>query len=198
MADQVYTLTMSYVSAGQFCQNIVGWRFDDAGFGSTFAAAEALCNAFNSSRKSLLMGCLPRVVTLTSLKARRYSTGGGLEAVVPMTTGNVGTRTGGISVSGASPCVIGYPTLPTTRRRARIFLPGVRELDLVNGTFTNTYKTAVNGAFGTLFDPLTLSGGGDPVATFVLKFSTPGTAVVISQWQLSDACGQLRRRQVPV
>jgi len=197
MADQVYTLTISSTCAGQFCQNICAWRFDDAGYGSTFEAAEALCDAWNSSRKALFVAMLPNVTTLNSLKARRYSTGGGLEAVVPLTSGNVGTRSGGISVSGNSPVIIGYPALPTTRRRARMFLPGVREADLVNGIYADTYKTAIAAQLATCFDPLTLSGGGSPVATNVIKFSTPATAVVISQWRLSDVCGQLRRRQLP-
>lgn len=197
MADQIYTLTISSTCAGQFCQNVTAWRFDDAGYGSTFEAAEELCNAFNGSRKALFVAMLPNVTTLNSLKARRYSASGGLEAVVPLTAGNVGTRAGGVTLAGNAPCLIGYPALPTNRRRARLFLPGVREADLIDGIFTDAYRTAIAGSLATVFDPLTLSGGGAPVATYVIKFSTPATAVVISDWRLSDACGQLRRRQLP-
>lgn len=198
MAENIYSLTLSYNISGQFAQNIVHWRFDDAGYGSTHAAADGLITAFDGSRKALLMGCLPNVTTLTSMKSRRTTLSGGLEAAQPMTVANVGTRAGGISAAAVSPCVIGYPALPTTRNRARIFLAGVRELDLVNGIFTAAYKTAVSGAFATLFDPLTLAGGGSPVATFVINNASAAFAIVITDWQLSDAVGQLRRRQVPV
>jgi len=197
MADQIYSLTISSTCAGQFCQNITHWRLDDAGFGSTHEAADALAAAFDSSRKALLVACLPNVTTLNSLKARRVTTGGGLEAVRPLTAGNVGTRAGGVSVSGISPCVVGYPALPTTRKRARIFLPGVREADLLGGAYTPAFQTAIASNFATLFDPLTLTGGGAPVASYVLKDVNAAFATLITSWLLSDTVGQLRRRQIP-
>jgi len=197
MADQIYSLVMSYNSSGQFAQNITHWRFDDAGYNSTHDAASALITAFEGSRKALLMGCLPNVVTLLSLKARRVTSSGGFEAVSVQTAGNVGTRVGGQTVTGISPCVVGYPANQSGRKRARFFLPGIKDTDIVNGVFIASYKVAIAGAFATLFDPLTLAGGGGPVASYVIKFSSPALATIVSTWLLSDACGQIRRRQVP-
>lgn len=197
MADQIYSLTISQNIAGQFAQNIVHFRFDDAGYNSTLEAAEALNLAFDGSRKALLAACLPTSTTILSFKARRVSGGGGFEAIMPQSAGNVGTRAGAVSVAGLSPCVVGYPALPTNRPRARFFLCGVSDSDIVDGVFTAAFKAAVAGSFGTLFDPLTLAGGGGPVATFVLNFTPVASATVISDWLLSDACGQIRRRQIP-
>lgn len=198
MADQVYQFVVSYTCGGQFCQTVHHFRFEDGGFDSTFSAAEALNTAMNASRKGVLITVLPTSTTITSFKSRRVTGGGGLEAILNQTAGNVGTRAGTISLSGAAPCVIGFPALPTTRKRARMFLPGVSETDLVDGIFSVSYKAAVEGAFGTLFDPIALTGGGAPTATYVIKQVTAGASIPITDWELSTICGTIRRRQVPV
>lgn len=197
MADQIYSLVWTFNNAGQFSQNVTHWRFDDAGFNSTHSAALALATAMNASRKAIMIGILPVSTTLLSFKARRVTSTGGFEAVLPVTAGGVGTRPGNASASGIAPCSIGYPTLPIDRKRARIFLCGVSDTDLVGGQFTVAYKAAVVGAFATLFDPIALTGGGNPTATFVLKAANAAFATPIVTWLLSDAPGQLRRRQLP-
>lgn len=197
MADQIYSMSISTNISGQFAQNITHWRFDDAGFGTTLAAAAALCNAFSASRLTLFRNMCPNVTTFLSLKARRTTNGQGFESVLVIAGGTTGTRAGGISVAGISPCLIGFPATQETRSRARIFLPGIRENDCDQGYYTSAFKTAVSGALATVFDPMALTGGGAPTATYVLSNSVPGNAIPITEWRLSEWIGTLRRRQVP-
>lgn len=196
MANQVYSLVLSYTAGGQFAQNVLHWQFDDAGFGTRKEAAEALQIAWNASRKSVLMGILPNVVTLNSLKGRCVSAVGGFEAFSPMTSGNVGTRSGAISVTGVSPVIIHYPT-NIAFGRGRTFLPGVRETDVDGGVYTSTYRGDVETALATLFDNLTLTGGGGPTAIFGI-WKTPGNVFhTVAKVILSENVGTQRRRMRP-
>lgn len=197
MAQNVYSLIWSFTSAGQFAQNVTHWQFDDAGFSTTKEAAEALQISWVSAgRRTTLMGILPNVVTLNSLKGKCVSKPGGFEAFSPMTSGNVGTRVGPISATGIAPVIVHYPTNLTVGR-GRTFLPGVREADIQDGIWTSAYRSAVEAALTTLFDPITLTGGGGPVAITGLWRLPSKTFASVSNVILSENVGTMRRRMRP-
>jgi len=165
MATRTYELVPSFNTAGQFAQSVWHWSFDDAGFTTTKAAATALINAFDAARRTTLRACLPSDATLISYRARLRVGIGGFNAYQPIASTNAGTRTGTQSASALNPCVIFYPLNPA-HGRGKWFIPGVSETDIEDGRFSNSFQTAMVTNLDTLFDPLTLSGGGGPTATF--------------------------------
>lgn len=197
MANQVYTLNLNWNSAGQFCSTVLHYVFDDAGYSSTASAAQALINRWIAVSQTPWLAMLPNVVTLLSAKGRKATGVGGFEAVTLFSTGNVGTRSGGISASGLNPVLIHYP-IDRRKGRGKTFLPGVREADASAGVFTNGFETAVAAAIPTAFANLVLVGGGTPTAELVVKQRTgsPGYWLV-NATIMSDLLGQQRRRQRP-
>ncbi len=197
MANQIYTLNLNWNSAGQFCSTVLHYVFDDAGYASTASAAQALINRWIAVSQTSWLAMLPDQVTLLSAKSRKATGVGGFEAVTLFSTGNVGTRAGGISASGLNPVLVHYP-LDRQSGRGKTFLPGVRELDASAGVFTAAFETAIAGAIPTAFASLVLAGGGTPTADFVVKSVNAGAGYwLVSETQLSDLLGQQRRRQRP-
>lgn len=198
MALQTYSLIASYTTGGQFAQNVWHWQFDDAGFVTKKTAAEALQSAWvAASRGNTLMLILPAAVTLNSLKGSCETAAGGFEAFTPLSSGNVGLRGAAMSVSALAPVLIHYP-VNLKIGRGRTFLPGIAEADVEDGVFTDGFRGAVTSALSTLFDPLTLTGGGGPTATFGL-LSRKGTPhfVAIPNTILSENLGTMKRRMRP-
>lgn len=196
MATHVYQLIPSFNSAGQFAQSIFHYSFDDAGFPTTKGAAQALINAFDAAKRTLLRACLPTDVTLISYRARQIKAVGGFNAFTPITATNAGTRAGTQSASALNPVVVHYPLVPA-QGRGKWFIPGISETDIESGRYTTAYAGAITTILSTLFDPLTLTGGGGPIATFGWysensnAFRTPITSL------LSLNLGTQRRRMRP-
>lgn len=196
MATHTYQLIMSFDCANQFAQSIWHYQFDDAGFTTTKAAAQALINAFDAARRTSVRGCIPTDVKLISYKARQIQALGGFNAFLPITTTNAGTRAGGISASALNPVVIHYPLVPS-QGRGKWFVPGVSESDIESGRYTTTYASAIEAILSTLFDPLTLTGGGSPTATFGWYSKSENAFRVPVSSHLSLDLGTQRRRMRP-
>lgn len=196
MSLNTYELVPSYNTAGQFAQTVWHYQFDDAGFTTTKAAATALINAFDAARRSTLRACLPTDVTLISYRARLRTGIGGFNAFVPVTSSNAGTRSGTQSASALNPCVILFPLNPSFGR-GKWYVPGVSESDIEDGRFTSGFQTAMATNLDTLFDPLTLTGGGAPTATFGWFSSAANTFRVLDTAQLSLNLATQRRRMKP-
>jgi hypothetical protein len=196
MAVENYSLVLNFNSAGQFASSVHHWKFDDSGYSTTQAAANALITAWLAGKKAALVAMLPTDVTLLSIRSRRIQSAGGFEAVQVVSSGNVGTRTGAQSASALCPCVIFYP-VANSKLRGRWFLPGVSETDVVDGIFTAAYKTAISTNIPTILTNLTLAGGGTPSASMVVFTRASFTGNLIDQFQLSSLLGTQRRRQLP-
>jgi len=197
MAQNIYSLALNFNTAGQFATNVHHWEFDDSGFGTTQAAAQALITAWLAAKKAALVAMLPSDVTLLSLRSRRVTSVGGFEGFTLVTSGNVGTRSGTQSASGLAPVVVFYPTA-NGKQRGRWFLPGVSELDCQDGIFTEAYKTAIATQVSTIVANLTLTGGGGPAAGMVIYCRVPKTGLLLHAALLSNLLGTQRRRQLPV
>lgn len=196
MAAHNYRIALNGSIAGQFSTCVMAYTFDDAGFASTFAAALALLTAWGTANKALWLSMLPADYTFLSIKARAVGVSGGFEAIGFPTAPIIGTRAGNSSASGIAPCIVHFP-LDNIRSRGRTFLPGLSETDCEDGNYTNAYKTAIATVLGTIFDNITLVGGGNPTAQFgVLKRNN--TVFDSDQHVLSPVVGTIRRRQVPV
>lgn len=196
MATRTYQLIPSFNTVGQFAQSIWHYQFDDAGFTTTKDAAEALIVAFDTAHRTELRACLPTDVTLISYRARLRSAVGGFNAFSPISATNAGTRAGTQSASALNPVAIFFPLNPA-HGRGKWFIPGVSETDIEDGRFTAGYISAINTQLGTMFDDLTLVGGGGPTAVFGW-FSTATNAFRIPiRNQLSLNLGTQRRRMRP-
>jgi len=196
MALQTYELIPSFNTAGQFAQSVWHYQFDDAGFTTTKAAASALITAFDTARRTTLRACLPADVELISYRARLRTGVGGFNAFVPISSTNTGTRTGNQSASALNPVVILYPLNPSFGR-GRWFVPGVSETDIEDGRFVNGYISQMATNLSTLFDPLSLVGGGGPTATFGWFSLVSNIFRVLDTAILSKNLGTQRRRMRP-
>ncbi len=196
MATNNYALVLNFNSAGQFASSVHHWKFDDSGFATTQAAANALITAWLAAKKAALVAMLPTDTTLLSVRSRRVQSAGGFEAVQIVSSGNVGTRTGTQSASGLCPCIVFYP-VANSKLRGRWFLPGVSETDCVEGIFTAAYKSAIITQGSIIITGLTLTGGGAPAASMVVFTRASFTGNLIDNFQLSNLLGTQRRRQIP-
>lgn len=197
MALNTYSLIITYNTGGQFAQNVLHYQFDDSGYSTSQVAAQALIAAWDTANRGTLRNILPAAVTILSYKSSRISAVGGFEAFVPVTSSNTGTRGAAMSVSGLAPVIIHYP-VNLDFPRGRTFLPGVAENDVEDGIFTGAFNAAVQSALNTLFDPITLAGGGAPQATFGMFRRTPNKVfVALINSILSQNLGTMRRRMRP-
>jgi len=198
MAQQTYSLIASYTAGGQFAQNVWHWQFDDAGFTTTKAAAQALQSAFVTlGHKAALLSILPTDVTINSLKGGRVSSPGGFDAFSPLAAvAHTGTRPGTMSASGIAPVLIHYP-INLSLGRGRTFLPGVSELDVDDGLFVGTFRGAVQSALSTLFQNMVLTGGGGPTAVFGYFRRPQKVFVALPNTVLSENLGQMKKRMRP-
>jgi hypothetical protein len=195
MALNTYTLIPSFNIAGQFAQCVWHYQFDDASFTTTKEAAEDLQHQWDTANRSALRSILSASVSLVSYKGSCVSSPGGFEAFTPVTSSNTGTRAAGISVSGLAPVIVHYP-VNLTLARGRTFLPAISENDIDSGIFTSNYVSAVATALSTMFDPVTLTGGGS--ATFGYFRRPDKVFVALVNSVLSKNLGTQRRRMRPV
>jgi len=195
MALNTYTLIPSFNIGGQFAQCVWHWQLDDASFVTSKSAASDLISKFDTARRTTLRSILPSLVTLVSYKSSRVSADGGFEAHFAASGSVAGTRGSTVSAAGLAPCIIHYPT-NLSLGRGRTFLPGIAENDVESGIFTAGYTTAVGTALDTLFDPVTLTGGGQ--ATFGYFRRPQKVFVALVNSILSQNLGTQRRRMRPV
>jgi len=198
MAQNTYSLIISYDCAGQFAQNVTHWQFDDAGFSTTKSAAEALQAAWvTAGRNTSLKNILSSSVTIVSLKGSCVSSPGGFDAFTPISPPVAGIRGAGLSVTGLAPVLVSYP-INLSLARGRFFLPGIAEADIDDGIFTTGFRGAVTSALANLFDNLTLTGGGGPTAIFGYFRRPQKVFVALPNTILSENLGTMKRRMRPV
>jgi len=143
-----------------------------------------------------LRACLPSDCTLISYRARLRGGSGGFNAFTPISSTNAGTRSGSQSASALNPCVIFYPLLPNFGR-GKWFIPGVSETDIEDGRFTSAFQSAMVTNLSTLFDPITLTGGGSPVANFGWFSTILNQFVAMTDLEMSLNLATQRRRMRP-
>jgi hypothetical protein len=197
MAQHTYSLGISYTSGGQFCQNVLHYQFDDSGYTDTSTAALALCNAFDAANTVHVKNLCTVHTDVLSYRGRGLTMPGGFEAV-KLLSGISGLRTGNLGVTAVSPVAVLFPT-GNASPRGRVFLPGVTDLDLIEGEWTSTFRAAFITHRVMFVNTLTLVGGGAPVATPVIysRKTTPGSSYTVEYARLSDMPGTQRRRQRP-
>lgn len=197
MAVHTYSLSPSYICGGQFAQNILHYQFDDSGFPDTASAALALINAFDTANTTHLKNLLPGACSITSYRSRGVTMPGGFEAI-KLTGATNGLRAGALSCTAPGPVAVMFPT-GNAKPRGRCFLPGVTDADCFDGDYTNGFRTNFTTHAVMFVNPITLTGGGSPVATPVIlsRKTSPGSSYTVEYVRLSDMVGTIRRRQRP-
>lgn len=197
MSQQTYRLTISYNAAGQFCQNVMTYKFEDSAFTTTVLAADALISAWRAHCETALKAALPAATTLLSYKARRVTGSGGFEAVQVVTAGTVGGRAGNVSASGLSP-IIRFICNGVPAKSGRIYLPGISDSDVADSYIQPTLYGLMQTLADKLDDTITLTGGGSPLATHVLLTHSPiEDSIPIAEAVPANWLGTQRRRQRP-
>jgi hypothetical protein len=196
MSQNVYSLAVNGVSAGQFVQNILHFQFDDAGYSTSQIAAAQLITAWHNARGLTWRQLLPSDYTLKSYSAVKVTGGGGFSSFLPAPGTTAGQRSGTQSATAINPVIVTTP-IPFGRGRGKIFLPGVSETDIQDGVYTDAYVTAVTGGLITLLDDLTLAGGGTPTAVYGWLKANGTTFARADKVWLSMNVGTQRRRMKP-
>lgn len=196
MAQTIYQLIPTFNTAGQFAQSVWHYQFDDAAFTTSKSAAQALITAFDTAKRTNLRGCLPSDVTLISYRARRMDAPGGFNAFTAISATNAGTRAGAQSATALNPVAVFFPLL-AAQGRGKWFIPGISETDIEDGIYTAAYVAAVNSILGTMFDDLTLVGGGGPTAVFGWFARSANAFRTPIRNALSQNLGTQRRRMIP-
>jgi hypothetical protein len=198
MATHTYQLSISYSISTEFAQNILHYQFDDGGFADTQSAALALVDAFDAHCTTGYKSILPNSTSILSYRGRALNVAGGFEAIKLLAGPPAGTRAGNLQVTGVCPVLIFFPN-GNAKQRGRMFLPGVTDLDLIDGDFQVGFRGQVSAVRHLFSDTLTLTGGGAPVASPVVysRLPLPSTSRIIEYVRLSDMPGTLRRRQRP-
>lgn len=196
MALNTYTLIPTFNVGGQFAQVVWHYQFDDSTFVTRKSAAQDLQQKFDTAHRTALRSMLPAETTLVSYKGSCVSAPGGFEAFSPISSSNVGTITGGMSVSGLAPVLVHIP-VDVSMARGRTFLPGISETSVESGILTAAYTTLVEGVIAAgFFGPLTMTGGGQ--ATFGYFRQPQKIFVALAHTLLSQNLGTMRRRMRPV
>jgi len=196
MSQHVYQLVPSFNCAGQFAQSVFHYQFEDGGFTTTKAAAAALITAFDTAKRTNLRSMIPTDCTLISYRARQINAAGGFNAFTPISSTNVGLRSGTQSASALNPVVIQYPLVPS-QGRGKWFIPGISETDIEDGRYTAGYTAAVEVILATFFDDITLTGGTSPVAQYGWWSTTFNAFRTPIASHLSMNLGIQRRRMRP-
>jgi len=199
MAVHTYQLVISGRCAGQFCQNVFHYEFDDAGYANSLAAAKGLIDGFIAgNRDDLFLDMLPAQYVILSLKARAVSGGIGPEWIDQSMSGNTGTRGSGIVASSDGPVLIWYQE-DGPRKNGRTFLAGIYNGDVEGGEINAAALSAILAKANSFRGTFNTVGGGTPATTMVVQnTSNPAAPYTIVDVNISKHLGQQRRRQVPV
>jgi|SRR5215471_2085530 len=197
MANNTYSLVITYNAAGQFAQNVLHYQFEDVGFSDTATAALALINAYDAAATAKLQLVLSIHVNILSYKSRCISAPGGFESVKLLAAGIIGSRAGNMQNSAMGPIINQYP-FGASRRIAKMFLPGISDNDCADGVINNAFSAVLVTNAPLVIPILNLVGGGAPTANPVVRSrSGTGASLPIQYIVPSETVGLLYRRQRP-
>jgi len=199
MAINTYQLIFSGNSCGQFVQNVLHLRMDDAGYAAALQAAKGLVDGFLAASREddwLDMHC--ESYTLMSLKCRRVSGGIGPEWIDISVTGTNGSRSGVSQSSSNGPVVLLIP-LGSPRRVGKIFVSGISLTDADRGQISVAAIAAIDAAATALLQTFTAVGGATPAVNWcIASAANKADTLAIGAMEVCKEIGVVRRRQLPV
>jgi len=199
MAAQTYQLVISGNLAGQFVQNVLHYRMDDAGYPSRLQSAKGLVDGWLTDGKmDHFLDMCPTPYVVKSVKARCLTGGGGPEWIDASVASSPGTLGAGMAMSGAGPVII-WNTDGGPRRVGKTFIPGISPDNVDGGEIsavTIGFLLGMAALFRIAFNAV---GGGTPSCVLCIPRSNdPSVRSLIVGAQVSKDVGQQRRRQLPV
>jgi len=199
MATNTYQLIFSGNESGQFVQNVLHLRMDDAGYTAALQAAKGLVDGLiAASREQDFLDMCCGSYSLNSIKCRRVSGGIGPEWIDTTVSGTSGNRSGNSQSSSNGPVILLIP-LGAPRRVGKIFIPGISNADCDRGSILAATITALDAAATALLQPFTASGGATPTVSWCIASSTnKADTVAIGGIDVCREIGVQRRRQLPV
>lgn len=200
MANDVHVLAVAYAAAGEFMENVMHFQNVATMISATPETDSlALATAFQTTLQSLWLACMTPDVQLLGYRARRVNNTGGPSAVVPATSGLVGTVSGSTIDNTRDAAVLygDYYDSGATKprwRSTRIFLGGVPSTWMVDNVWITAAVTAYQAVCTALQSPIGSSPQFKYGAWSVKEgaFYTPAGAP-----ELSPYMGSLKRRIIP-
>lgn len=199
MANQTYQLVITGNAAGQFVQNVLHYRMDDAGFSNRLLSAKGLVDGWIAAAlMDNWLAMVPSTYIVQSIKARRITNGGGPEYVDVSLQGEIGEGGTGMQASANGPVII-WNTDGGARRVGKTFLPGISPTKMDGGEILATFISALQAAAAAFLAPFNAVGGGSPPCQFCIpRHNDASIRSLPVGVQVSKMIGQQRRRQLPV
>jgi len=155
---KLYQLTLTGAIAGQFCQNILHFQFEELSSETPFINAVAIANGWVGQNLVHWLSVLPSSYEMSSVRCRQISDGGG--ATYTQTSGvggEVGARSDAISVTTVGPLLC-FPATVDDAVVGKIFLPGVAEDDIEYNILGSSILTDITTFLSDFLDPVAISG----------------------------------------
>lgn len=199
MAAETYQLVISGQCAGQFVQNILHYRMDDASFSSRLAAAKGLVLGWEEADLGgAWVSLLPVPYVINSVKARRITNGGGPEYISVALQGSAGLQGTNVQTSSAGPVLLWHTNGPN-RSVGKTFLAGIGTTNVEGGEISASFLAILFEFATDLRQSFPAVGGSTPTCDMVIpKTGDPSTRYLVDGVQISKDIGKLRRRQLPV
>lgn len=180
--------------AGQNCANLLNFATDYTP--PVVPYLQDLASQWNTVLQSKYNDCLPEDYLLNGLWVRCNQAGLTSPTYIDLTNaGLIGGRDGKCTSSAVGPVIIA-PALggPSARTMAKIYLPGVSILDLIDNVFQTDLKVAINSFMGQLAGGMT----GTYAWQFGIYSRKTDSIYPPSAFFLSNKVGLLRKRSLPV
>jgi len=198
MAVENYEIVIAGNVASQYVATVLHAKVTIATPVNPYLTALALIQDFDGSGSlEAFVDMLPTEYTVTSIRAKKVGSGGGVTAVVLQAalTFNQGSRVGDVDFSATNP-VLTLITVTDVNSPGRIYLPGVSEDDISENILAAGLVTAMQ-AFATAFKTGGTLGGVDNWVGGVYRRAL-NTVDTIIGGQASPLIGTQRRRSKPI
>lgn len=198
MATENYEVVIAAHIAGQYVATVLHTKCTIATPVNPYLTALLLIQ--NIDTAGLLekwLDCLPSPYKVTSLRARKVGSGGGVTAVLLASdlSATDGTRGSAVSTSAINP-VLTLVGVTDVNSPGRVYIPGVAEDDIAENLLSASLIGSMQ-AFGVEFDAGGSLGGADVWVGGIYRRAI-NTVDTIAGTQVSPMIGNQRRRMKPI
>jgi hypothetical protein len=177
MANRIYSLRLEAFLQNSYIETVLHFQSTGTADNDTLAAAESLCNGWNTSIKSLWLATLPSAYFVYRLSSRRVD-------LKPSATGHkyllqgtaVGTRGTDATALQTCPSVFLIPTMGTSTG-GKIFWPAIPQGDLVDSVSSVSWQTVVDSCIAAMISGFTNSGITWTLCIYSRKHNTASNVV---------------------
>lgn len=158
MADKVWQVVATWLSAGQYFQNVMHYRIGESGTHSDLEYAKDLRDGWSAGTLSAFLDCLSSSTDLRSVRVKRVSPPGSPTSITLIGAGTAsGTRGANINDTSIGACLEWPVNLHGKNVTGKVFISGVADADIVNNEIAVGLGTAIDTLAGVMITPISLT-----------------------------------------